>query len=171
MKGIETERKFPIINKINGDKELLLVGTTYSDDSNRVKNEINIDLLISDPGSIDFQKLLCGAWDWDVNMYSGRGTANLNWMLVQLFDVMVWAKSIGFNIITFTGSDERRQKVFSKILKRQLKKYGAEDIVSERKYYDDDDEIEVIITIPSWNRITIMKVIRAVRKFNKVKAS
>ena len=172
MKGIEMEKKFPIISKVNGDKELLLVGTTYSNGSNRDKDEINIDLLISSPGSIDFQKLLCGAWSWDTRMYSGGGTANLNWMLEQLVDVMVWAKSIGFNIITFSGSDSRRQKVFSKILKRQLKKYGAEDLVSERVYDEDEpDDIEIMITMPTWDRITAMEVVRAIRRFNRVRAS
>ena len=167
MKGVELDRTFPVLGRVDGDKEILVVGTSFDNGIDMRPYEMSIDLLISDVGHIDFQKLLCGREIWDVEKFSGRGVANLNWMLHQLLSIMEWADRVGFKIISFEGLDNKRQDTFTRILRRHLKRYDAADIAVERICDKEFERKETVITIPSRERLVAMKVIEAMKRFNK----
>lgn len=173
MKGYEDDRHFPIVSRVNGGKEVMVAGFSYYEEgaNNRAPYELNIDMLISEPGSIDFDSLLSGRWNWDTNMYNGRGISNLNWVIHQLIDIMKWAGSVGFRVMTFCGSDLKRHRVFSKILKRHLKKYNAEDLMGVELIEDDDEDghYETFVKIPDKERLNTMRAVCAWNKFETLK--
>jgi hypothetical protein len=126
-RGEELDREFALLSTVIDGQRVTAFGSGYDMTEQMVNvHELVISILIS-PKEQDHSDMLSGSYtfydeDWQCAI-SGNGSIKpLLWLCQQIADIVRWAETKTWDIISFEGADKKRDRVFRKLLKRSMNK-------------------------------------------------